>query len=631
MLAQTNWEVNGDQSCLGFDRTAACHQGAVPLYTVNATTIEHVQETVRFAAEHNIRLAIKNTGHDYLGRSTAASSLSLWVFHNKSISFSDDFVPDGADRGTKGIGAIILGPGVIWDDAYRAADEHGVTVVGGSVPTVGTSGGYCQGGGHSSLSHLRGLCADNVIQYKVVTADGNVKTANAFQNKDLFWALRGGGGGTFAVVVEAVYRAHPPLKTIQVATYQIYFKERETRFKLMKDWFSRQVSLSNDGWSGYAFIQDDFLKFVFSVADKDLNFAKKSFSSFLDYADSFEDAFVAGVINTYTSYWDAYAASKLRMDDKNAGMNAVIGSRLIPRRNMDNPDRAEELTRALMEAQDASRGYWNPNAYFLSQIVAGGAVANGSHTETSVHPAWRDAMMNVVFSSVWQDDLPMEEQLVIGRQLTKTIQVLRDITPGSGAYFNEADPAEPEWQSNYFGSNYPRLKKVKDSVDPQGLFLCNKCVGKSPKIFNDLDNQDDVPGKDSRLATVGEVKSALTPGLTPTCIDAQARAQNQMVEFKASIGDIIINSPIRVPRPIKDVINGLIDVMQKSLDVGVVNHNKEIVDSTHTLISSLSTLLNGLPSVPIIKDTVSQLVTELGDLKETTAKLQECSADIESV
>ncbi|KAF9953096.1 hypothetical protein BGZ72_005705 [Mortierella alpina] len=463
--------------CLGLNRTAPCHQGAVPLYTVNATTVEQVQETVRFAAKHNIRLVIKNTGHDYLGRSIGASSLSLWVFHNKSITFNDEFVPDGADEGTKGTGAIILGPGVIWDDAYRAADEHGVIVVGGSEPSVGASGGYCQGGGHSPISSLYGLCADNVLQYTVVTADGTVKIANAFQNKDLFWALRGGGGGTFAVVVEAVYRTHPPLKAIQVATYQIYFKERETRHKLIKDWLSRQVALSQDGWSGYAFIQDDFLKVAFSLIDKDRIFAQNSISPFFDYAESFEDAFVLGVVNTYSSFWDAFAAYKLRMVDKNAGMNVVLGSRLIPRRNLESPDRVEELADALMKAQDASRDYGNPNAYFLSQIVAGGAVANGSRTETSVHPAWRDALMDVVFSSAWEDDLPVEEQQLVARQLTKTIQILRDITHGSGAYFNEADSGEPDWQFSFFGSNYPRLKKIKDMVDPQGLFLCNKCVG----------------------------------------------------------------------------------------------------------------------------------------------------------
>ena len=476
-VQQTNWEVSGDNGCLGLNRTAPCHQGALPLYTVNATTIEHVQETVNFAAKHNIRLVIKNTGHDYLGRSTGASSLGLWVFNNKDITFNDKFVPDGADENTESKGVVILGPGVTWNDVYKAADVHGVIVVGGAEPTVGASGGYCQGGGHSPLSRLYGLCVDNVVQYKVVTADGIIKVVNAFQDKELFWALRGGGGGTFAVVVEAVYLTHPPLKRIQVAIYQVYFQGRDTRHKLINNWFSRQVNLAADGWSGYSYIQDDSLKVAFFLPDKDQVFASNSISPFFDYAESLGGVLVVGLINTFSSFWSAFEASKSALEDNKAGMNGVLGSRLIPRRNMEFPDRMEELADALLKAQDAIRGYWNPNAFFLTQLVAGGAVANGSRTETSVHPAWREALMNVIFLSRWEDDLPVKEQQAIARQLTSTIQILRDITPGSGAYFNEADPGEPDWQTNYFGSNYSLLKSLKDLVDPKGLFLCNKCVG----------------------------------------------------------------------------------------------------------------------------------------------------------
>ncbi|KAF9953094.1 hypothetical protein BGZ72_005703 [Mortierella alpina] len=144
---------------------------------------------------------------------------------------------------------------------------------------------------------------------------------------------------------------------------------------------------------------------------------------------------------------------------------------------MDDQDQAEELVNAMVEALDECSGHGNPNPEVLLQLIGGGAVANGSRIETSVHPAWRDALMNVMFVSNWENDLSKSEQQVVARKLTSTIQILRDITPGSGAYLNEADPGEPDWQYSFFGSNYPRLKKIKDMVDPQGLFLCNKCVG----------------------------------------------------------------------------------------------------------------------------------------------------------
>jgi hypothetical protein len=97
-------------------------------------------------------------------------------------------------------------------DVYQAANATGVVVVGGSCPSVGAAGGWVLGGGHSSLSPQYGLGVDSkhipnftisswshmvsdVLEFEIVTPDGNVRTANKYQEEDLFWALRGGGPG----------------------------------------------------------------------------------------------------------------------------------------------------------------------------------------------------------------------------------------------------------------------------------------------------------------------------------------------------------------------------------------------------------------------------------------------------
>jgi FAD/FMN-containing dehydrogenase len=78
--------------------------------------------------------------------------------------------------------------------------------------TVKLAGGFAQGGGHAPFSSKYGLAADNILEYKVVTADGRLVVANSQTNTDLFLALRGGGGGTFGVVVEATMNAWPTPK-----------------------------------------------------------------------------------------------------------------------------------------------------------------------------------------------------------------------------------------------------------------------------------------------------------------------------------------------------------------------------------------------------------------------------------
>ncbi|CAO3565865.1 unnamed protein product [Mortierella alpina] len=476
-VQQTNWEMVGDKGCLGFNKTSRCYQGAVPLYTVKATTFQHVQNTVRFAAKHNIRLAIKNTGHDYLGRSTAASSINLWVYYMKNMDFSDNFVPEGAPAGSSGSGAVVLGSGVLWKDVYRAAEDHKVVVVGGAEATVGTSGGYCQAGGHSPISPKYGLCVDNVLQYKVVTADGELKVANSYQNTDLFWALRGGGGGTFGVVVEAVYKTHPAFKNINFAAYRLYYQNgTETLPKILNAFLSRQVEWSEAGWSGYVYVMDNFMAILYYLPDADLTTAKTFLDPFVGEVEKLGTVKVEGTVTTYPSFWKAYDLPS-PSNDTNAGTNTLLASRLIPRHNFETGKGVEQLSAALVNIQEDLKDYGNPRGAFIMHLVAGGAVRNGTSAETSVLPAWRKALMHIVDMSYWTDDTPLAVQKLIARKLTAANKRLRDLTPGSGSYFNEADPNEPDWQTSFFGSNYKRLKAIKDKVDPQGVFACAKCVG----------------------------------------------------------------------------------------------------------------------------------------------------------
>lgn len=476
-VQQTNWEMVGDKGCLGFNRTSQCHQGAVPLYSVKAMNFEHVQNTVRFAAKNNIRLVVKNTGHDYLGRSTAASSINLWVYYMKDMTFTDNFVPEGAPAGSNGNGAVVLGSGVLWIDVYKAAEERKLVVVGGAEATVGTSGGYCQAGGHSPISPHFGLCVDNVLQYKVVTADGELKVANSYQNTDLFWALRGGGGGTFGVVVEAVYKTHPAFKNMNFAAYQLYYNnDTKTLPKILNSFYSRQPAWSDLGWSGYAYVLENFMAVLYFLPDSDLATAQTSFDPFLGELTKLGTVLVDGNITHWPSFLQAYE-SMPTPDNRNAGTNTLLASRLIPRRNFETSQGVEKLTAAVLNIQKDLKDNGNERGAFINHLVAGGAVRKGTSAETSVLPAWRNALMHIVDMVYWPDGTPLALQKLYARKLTAATQRLRDLTPGSGSYMNEADINEPNWQTSFFGSNYKRLKAIKDKVDPQGVFVCAKCVG----------------------------------------------------------------------------------------------------------------------------------------------------------
>ena len=149
-----------------------CTGAGFPVYVVNASTSEHVAAGINFARTHHIRLNVKGSGHDYLGRhvkvsvkslshhgltycnrSTAPNSLSIWTKHIRGIEFHDAFQPQGC-HDCESVPAATLGAGEDWGQLYTAAHAHGRTFVGGTGDTIGL-GGYLTGGGHSPLSAMQ--------------------------------------------------------------------------------------------------------------------------------------------------------------------------------------------------------------------------------------------------------------------------------------------------------------------------------------------------------------------------------------------------------------------------------------------------------------------------------------------
>jgi hypothetical protein len=128
-----------------------CTRGGFPMYVINATEPKHVQMGVNFARNTGIRLVVKNTGHDFLGKSGGKDALSIWTHHFKDIQYIENFVDH--KLGYAGP-AFKAGAGVQAFEIYKAAHAKGRTVVGGEGETVGIFGGYIQGGGHSPLTSL---------------------------------------------------------------------------------------------------------------------------------------------------------------------------------------------------------------------------------------------------------------------------------------------------------------------------------------------------------------------------------------------------------------------------------------------------------------------------------------------
>ena len=178
------------------------------VYAVAARTTDDVVAAVNFARENNLRLVVKGGGHSYQGTSNAADSLLIWTRQMNAITVHDAFVGTGCEGQSAPQPAVTVEAGAIWGQAYDAVTtKAGRYVQGGGCLTVGVAG-LIQSGGFGSFSKAYGMAAASLLEAEIVTADGAVRIANACTHPDLFWAIKGGGGGSFGVVTKLTLRTH---------------------------------------------------------------------------------------------------------------------------------------------------------------------------------------------------------------------------------------------------------------------------------------------------------------------------------------------------------------------------------------------------------------------------------------
>lgn len=213
LLTEQGWGICMQHHACYYEGCKQERPPDLPTYSVEALTVDHVQAAVRFANVHSIAVSIKTSGHNYAGSSTARGSLLIWL---KNLRRFGEFGPLTDSCGTTHPLTQHLGGGEAWGDAYKAAVNNGYTVVGGGSANVGCCGGWLAGSGLSWSTRNNGFGLDNVLQYEVVTADGERKIVDACSEPDLYWALRGGGGGSFGVVTSLYYRAFPTTPVVMV-------------------------------------------------------------------------------------------------------------------------------------------------------------------------------------------------------------------------------------------------------------------------------------------------------------------------------------------------------------------------------------------------------------------------------
>ncbi|EMD95578.1 hypothetical protein COCC4DRAFT_35376 [Bipolaris maydis ATCC 48331] len=454
----------------GDSANGTCTQGGYSEYAVKVSNVAQIQLAINLARNQNLRLVVRNTGHDYNGRSVGKGALSIWTHGLKEIKYIKDY----ASTTYKGP-VFKLGAGVQGFELYEAADKYGVSAIAGICPTVGVTGGYSAGGGHSPLMQLFGLGSDQVLALEVVLASGRFVTATPEVNSDLYWALLGGGGGTFGIVTSAIVKVHRQVP-VTTSTWTIATSETVSGDKLWEAFrfyfdsmpaYNRAKTYSfftilSVGPGAYMWSMGPFF-----ATDKTVDEYEALIKPFYEKCASLGIEVKANT-TYHERFYPAYQATFAPLDWVIGGAGGIAANRLVPSDNWKDSEIRNQTVAAIRYAVD--------NGAVVSMYHQR-PVEQENKTLNSANPAFRNEESQMVVITPVANQTPAGWQATVEKLTNTVMPPLREITPKGGAYGNEADIAEPNWQQSFWGANYPRLVQIKRKYDAGMLFYVHHGVG----------------------------------------------------------------------------------------------------------------------------------------------------------
>jgi FAD/FMN-containing dehydrogenase len=487
-------------------------------YAVAARNAADVAAAVDFARTHNLRLVVKGGGHSYQGTSNAPDSLLVWTRAMHAITLHEAFVPRGCR--TAPVPAVTVEAGCMWIDAYDAVTTRaGRYVQGGGCATVGVAG-LVQSGGFGSFSKRYGMASANLLEAEIVTADGRIRTVNPCQDPDLFWGLKGGGGGSLGVVTRLTLRTHDlPDKfgglSLKVAA------NSDAAFRRLIDRFMGfyAESLMNPHWGEQAsFGADNSLEVSMVFQGLDMAEAGRIWKPFMAWLAAAPDDFrITGPLNFGTmparTWWDAEARRRrgdnsMIADDRAdaptthawwQGDQEQVSAFLHGYESLWMPASllAEGGRGRLTEALFAASRHFAVSLHFNKGLAGAPPEAVAAAKDVATNPAVLDAFALAIIATGGFPPLPglpgPPQDMALAHRNAQAVDratdELRRVVPNPGSYVSESNYFNPRWQDAFWGRNYPRLRAAKAKYDPAGLFFVHHGVGSeawSPDGFTRL-------------------------------------------------------------------------------------------------------------------------------------------------
>ena len=480
-------------------------QAAASTHVIAAESAGDLAVGVSFAREHQLRLVVKGAGHDYLGRNCDPDSLMLWTRPMRGIQLHEAFVPQGAPDGTPTEHAITVQAGVRWLEVYEAATAAGRYVQGGGCTSVGACGGFILGSGFGSFSKRFGSGSAGLLEAEVITADGQIRRVNSYQDPELFFALRGGGACSFGVLSSITLLSHPIPERLALVTGGVKAADDAAYRKLIEAVLRFYTThLDNPHWGEQIrFNPDNSLGFLLTALDLPDQQVRSSMDALLEPFRANPDRYSVQPEYTFLPFkglWNADTWERLKpgMVTRDTQPEAPEGrfwwegnqgevgafwnsydSLWIPAQALrDQPERvAETFFRA-----SRHRSF----SFHINKGLSGEAPeARARDLQTALHPDCYGAAALLICSSRQQYRYPglagyepdRQQGQREARKVQKAMAIIRQAFPNAGTYSNETDYFLKDAGQAQWGPHLSRLKTIKRRVDPNNLFRVHNGIG----------------------------------------------------------------------------------------------------------------------------------------------------------
>lgn len=414
-----------------------------PIAIFYCTSKEDVVSVLKFCIRKNIKFRIRSGGHNYEGYSIGNKLIVIDVSRMKKIAINEFE------------NTVKVQSGVQNNEIYEYLGTRGYPFPGGTCPTVGLAG-YTIGGGWGLSCRLFGLGLDNVIEFEIVNYRGKVIIANKDCNSDLFWALRGSGGGNFGIVTSLTFKLPPKLN--KVTLFTIYYPkttalEQANIMNVFQELYQTLDRRVNMRASFYNSKDEGVAAFIIGLFYGDVEELKKILEPLLVLQKAESDFEYTTFLNAIKKIEAIYPESE---KFKSTGR---FSDRIYSRC---------ELLKLASSIQEKPKG----SSYVAITFYGlGGAVKDKGNNETAFY--YRNSNYIIGIQSVWEESIYAE----INRVWVSTrLNYIKTITEGSFVNF----PYSPliNYEKEYYGGNVCRLRCVKEKYDPFNIFRYPQSINK---------------------------------------------------------------------------------------------------------------------------------------------------------